>query len=160
MRKQSVSSNQSLSNYCPPGGGVGACTPYELGCRLPVVYTPIGEGDEPDVFSKPFGAAKAVQVTCGPDLTTKSFDSAFENDVRFKADRQVIGATCFIWDKPSGCAARSKPARGQASCLLRRRGTRKRKRVDGRRPHANSKSWGIRDRCGASVCVARRILTC
>ena len=84
-------------------------------------------------------------------MTSESFDSAFENDVRFKADRQVLGATCFIWDKSSGYAARSKPAGGQASCLLRRRGTRKRKRVDGRRPHANSKSWGIRDRCG--VCI-------
>ena len=85
--------------------------------RSPVVYPTIGKGDEPDVFAETVGARESVQVASGPDLTSKSSNPTFLDYVRLKTDSQKIRATCFILDKPGGCAARSLPGRGQASRL-------------------------------------------
>jgi len=69
----------------------------------PVVYAPIGEGDEPNVFSETLGHGEGMKVPASPNLGSEPCYSPLLDKIWIKTDFQkVIGTTCFKWDKPSG----------------------------------------------------------
>jgi hypothetical protein len=95
----------------------------------PVVYAPICEGDEPNVFSEALGDSEGMKMSTGPNLGSEPCYSPLLDKIWIKTDFQkVIGTTCFKWDKPSGLRPlggrwRSSPgSRGRCFCVeLRRR---------------------------------------
>lgn len=69
----------------------------------PVAYAPVSERDEPNVFSEALGDSKGMKMSTGPNLCSEPSYPPLLDKIWIKTDfQEVIGTTCFKWDKPSG----------------------------------------------------------